>query len=367
MNVVDTQGLIAGVPVLVVGVLMCLTPVFTRPTLQFGVRVPAERAGAPVIRRERTAYHWRTGALAVCFAAAAAAAPSTGWQWLSAVLVLLELAAGFGCFLVARERISAVKRAEGWYDGLRQTVAVDTSWRTEPERFPALWLIPAVATMAATAVVGIVRYPALPARLAVHFTLSGAADRYADKSVWSAFSLLWAQVFTTALIAGLLALIHRSRPETEAADVAGSTRRYRVFVGAMGRGLLVCAALTDVSLLLAALQLWGFYRLSGGASVLLVLPALLGGLALVVVAVRMGQAGSRLGGERDAARSDRVDRDDDRLWKGGLFYVNRDDPALMVGKRFGVGWTVNFGNPKAWWLVGGLAVLAVALTVVKGA
>ena len=36
------------------GTLMCITPAITRPTVQFGVRIPAERAGAPVIRREGT-------------------------------------------------------------------------------------------------------------------------------------------------------------------------------------------------------------------------------------------------------------------------------------------------------------------------
>jgi len=25
-----------------------------------------------------------------------------------------------------------------------------------------------------------------------------------------------------------------------------------------------------------------------------------------------------------------VNRDDDRFWKGGLIYVNRDDPAIMA-------------------------------------
>jgi len=34
-------------------------------------------------------------------------------------------------------------------------------------------------------------------------------------------------------------------------------------------------------------------------------------------------------------------------------YSNRDDPALFVPKRFGVGYTLNFGNPRSW------AVLAV--------
>ena len=34
------------------GTLMCIKPAFTRPTVQFGVRIPGERAGTTVIRRE---------------------------------------------------------------------------------------------------------------------------------------------------------------------------------------------------------------------------------------------------------------------------------------------------------------------------
>src|ERR1019366_10750267 len=56
-------GLAAVSPVLVVGALTCLAPAASRPTVQFGVRVPRERAGAPVIRRERRAYYWRTAAI----------------------------------------------------------------------------------------------------------------------------------------------------------------------------------------------------------------------------------------------------------------------------------------------------------------
>ena len=40
-------------------------------------------------------------------------------------------------------------------------------------------------------------------------------------------------------------------------------------------------------------------------------------------------------------------RDDDRYWYGGFFYNNPDDPALFVPKRFGFGWTMNFGHPQA--------------------
>lgn len=49
----------------------------------------------------------------------------------------------------------------------------------------------------------------------------------------------------------------------------------------------------------------------------------------------------------DRQRADFVFRDDDRYWYGGVFYNNPDDPALFVPKRFGLGWTMNFGHPQA--------------------
>jgi uncharacterized membrane protein len=72
---------------------------------------------------------------------------------------------GLGCFWVARRKIAAVKNADGWFAGLRQTVVTDTSWRTDPPRFPVRWLIPALAVIAATVAVGALRYPGLPAHI----------------------------------------------------------------------------------------------------------------------------------------------------------------------------------------------------------
>ena len=66
----------------------------------------------------------------------------------------------------------------------------------------------------------------------------------------------------------------------------------------------------------------------------------------------------------EAVETEVVARDDDRFWRGGLLYVNGDDPAVLVPKRFGIGWTVNFGNPKTvaglFVLVAGIVVLVVA-------
>jgi hypothetical protein len=55
------------------------------------------------------------------------------------------------------------------------------------------------------------------------------------------------------------------------------------------------------------------------------------------------------------ARTGRRPPDDG--WKG-VFYSNPQDPALLVPKRSGLGYTLNFGNPWSW------VVLAVILVMV---
>jgi Family of unknown function (DUF5808) len=70
------------------------------------------------------------------------------------------------------------------------------------------------------------------------------------------------------------------------------------------------------------------------------------------VLVRLGQGGSRISAG-DAARvaSSAVpigDRTPDRYWKLGVFYFNPDDSAVLVEKRFGLGYNLNFARPTAW-------------------
>jgi uncharacterized membrane protein len=218
-----------------------------------------------------------------------------GSWWLSRIILLPELAAGLGCFWVARRKIAVVKNADDWFAGLRQTVVAGTSWRTDPPRFPVRWLIPALAVMAATVAVGALRYPALPAGI-----VNGSGHRV-PKSVASAL-IVAGQLYFTAVCSGLMLLVHRSRPDIEAADPVASMLCYRRFLAAFTRVLLTLAALVDTVLLL-----------------------------LAAVAARAGQGGSRLNGNvRGLALPGGTDRDDDRFWKavrvdhGGLSGAVRD-------------------------------------------
>lgn len=83
-------------------------------------------------------------------------------------------------------------------------------------------------------------------------------------------------------------------------------------------------------------------------------------LMAVVALARLGQGGSRLAASTETSRrtSDvpTGDRTDDRHWKLGVVYFNRDDAAVIIEKRFGLGYTLNFARLAAWIIVSFLLI-----------
>ena len=84
----------------------------------------------------------------------------------------------------------------------------------------------------------------------------------------------------------------------------------------------------------------------------LLLPVMVFNFGVVFWMFRVGQGGQRAvapGARRDV----HGDATPDHAWKvGGLFYFNPHDSAIWVEKRFGLGYTLNMGNSRAWMLIG---------------
>ena len=79
---------------------------------------------------------------------------------------------------------------------------------------------------------------------------------------------------------------------------------------------------------------------------------LMGGLLIAIVLVLFWhpqRSRTKTSTSADLQRTDAFFRDDDRYWYGGVFYNNPDDRALFVPKRYGLGWTLNFGHLRPGW------------------
>ena len=343
-----TSGLLSALLLVLALVLPSINP----PTVPFGVRVPAQHADDPTVVRQTRIYRWRVlvgGIVAVGVGVLIYSV--TGETLLLPLSVLMLVGVWYGCFVMANHEIRAAKAAGGWYEGLHQGIAVDTELRTDPPRFPWLWLAPALIVTIATAVIGVIIYPSMPEVLAVHYA-KGAPNRVAAKSVGTAFSLVFVQIGVTALLVGIAAAIfHSSRPDIDPARPVGSSRWHRRYMSLGAKALLGLVAMIDVGMLGSSLLMWTG-TVTPWAQLVVVLPILAAVVVAVVVLARNNRA-------RDEGGQDTglTHRDDDKYWRGGLFYINREDPALLVPRRFGLGWTLNFGNPKAAMLLAGVVAL----------
>ncbi|WP_326569323.1 DUF5808 domain-containing protein [Amycolatopsis rhabdoformis] len=333
-------------------------PSVVKPTLPFGVRVPADHVDDPLITEQRRIYRWWIGGAGLALVLAGLVVSVLVQKVLVPVLlVVAALAVVTPAYVRARSVIRSAKQREEWYRGLRQTVSADTSRAVRPP-FPWLWALPALLVLAATIVSGIVRYPDLPATPTLHYTASGTPDRTAAKSVGSAFGVVFVQVAITALFLGIAYATPRFRPDLDPAHPRSSAAQHRRYASSLTRALLLFAACVNLTILATASQIWS--RGTAFAILPVVLPTVVGALGLLGFALRYGQGGHRLPTTPEPHR-DATERDDDRFWKGGLLYVNRADHAVFVPKRFGIGWTLNFGHPLA---VGGFVVLLAAVIVI---
>ena len=373
-------------PVLLIGVLQWLMPSLVPPTVRFGVRIPADRSAEPMIIRQRRRY--RLGITMVTVAVVVGVVLGAGHPVAGALGIAAEPAGGAGLYLLARRRITAVKIRENWFGGLRQVAVADTALRTDPESFPRLWALPALALVVGTALTGLVRYPRMPARLVVRPAGGGRSAEYADKSIGSAFGIVGAQLLTTALLLVLAVAVLRAKAKLDAEDLRASVIRHRRLVAATSRAVLGMAACVNLTMLGAALTTWDLLSLPGPAVVAwAVVPPLAGAIAVTVALARIGRAGTdRAGRDRRGTRSrrppaagrsrpagragsgprDPVNRDDDRLYRLGIFYYNPDDPAVLAPKRFGIGWTLNMARPVAWLVLLGGFLLVLLAPLVSG-
>ncbi len=203
----------------------------------------------------------------------------------------------------------------------------------------------------------------LPERLPLRFGLSGRPEAFGPRS----FATLWVLPLVTLLLGALLGVhsvlvAHTGRaPSREGSVRTPATRQpFRTDRAKMVAVLtiLIAAAMAQLSVSAVRVGLGQQPRLSMSFLLVAAIAAVAG---LFQLARRSGQGRAPLEDPTPAPITGSLA--DNRRWVFGMFYVNRDDPAWLIENRFGYGYTVNVGNPRAVALVVGGAVLAIALVI----
>lgn len=356
-------------------VLLYAMPAIIRPTLPLGVSVPQSHAQDPAIgqalRRYRVAI---VAALLVCLVLAfllAGTAPAAG----VIAPVLLFVVLGAGAYIAARSGITRAKREGRWYDGVPVRLTAEVAVSQPATRTPLGWYIAAVIPLVIATGIGVAIYPSLPSPLPIHWGADGVANGYADKSVWSAFGVVLSGLGVVALMFGCSFLARRPPARRIASDTPETAAQRALLQQQLISGLLGQLAVVialDMSVL--AVIGWSVPNTAWAVTIPTVLLIVLMAAVIAVYFARYRRAisaplvSANAGAPADAQAAARpvVDStrpdapDDDRYWKGGFLYFNRNDPALLVPKRFGIGWTVNLGHPV------GIAIGVAILLLIVG-
>ena len=326
-------------------------PRLTRPDLYFAVTVaPDFRDGTEgrfILHRYRRGL---IGASAVTLALLGALVLTPAFP-LAPLALLLQLGAYFAVYYRARRLVLP--------HAVAPTTIREASVGTRNRRIPGGWISasgPFALLVASASYLG-THWQEIPARLVLHWGAHGQPDRWAARSLGTVFlPVLVAAVILTALTTLLYGIAHWLRPIYAGGLQGEHESRFRRTASTV---LLVMeywiatlfSWLAIRSLLPTALQ-----RPPAAIATLAGLIALAG----MAVLMWLGQGGNRIPSPQrpDSPSTGAVgDRTEDRFWKLGVFYFNRNDPSVMVERRFGIGYTVNFARPVAW-VIALLPVLA---------
>ena len=343
-------------------ILMTFTPYWTRKTESFGISIPMHVFYEPTLKQMRKQYAWILSAVSM----------------LVAVLLLIlgsifdsetEIGILFGCitagfftisfiiYLKFHIKMKQMKQQENWYENRKQQVVVSTTFHQQKRTFSNLWFIVSFFLTFITVILTLRFYDRIPDPIPIQYNLSGNVTNWAKKTYRSTLFLPLMQVYLTLIFIFVNTIIAKAKQQISAENPEASLkqnirfrRKWSLFIILMGISLTMMFSLFQVN-----------YFLDMPNQLMTLFPFVLTGVILIaalVLSIQTGQGGSRI---NVAGTSDgqHIDRDDDQYWKLGQFYFNKDDPALFLEKRFGVGWTINLGRPAAWLSLLGIIALAI--------
>ena len=160
--------------------------------------------------------------------------------------------------------------------------------------------------------------------------------------------LLFGAIFVTIMLTMAMTMARRSRQIAVDGPAAAAEQRFRRVNVLVPVLVAYVAAIAMSATTVESIPAFGD-TLSGRAE-FVVLPLMLFGFGVNLWMIRVGQGGHRAVAPA-ARREVHGDATPDRAWIFGVYYVNPRDPAMWVENRFGLGYTPNFGNWRAWLLI----------------
>ncbi len=345
------------------GVLCALLPFLMPKRECFTVTIPDDAQDHPTIRSYKRAYVTIMLTLtAVLTAAIALAAILSAF---AAMIILMGgglfalCAASYALMFHFRSKVRHLKEAEGWRASGEKAVAM-LGDEPMPRALSLKWDLLFLPGILVPLIICLLGYGSIPDQIPGNIDLDGQVTNYYSKSIAMAcFPALIVAFVDSILIFGHWQIL-RSKKGSDPALPAATAWAYGRFANVQTKLLVISGIVLGFVGLAMAASFVGIISL-GTAAIICLACAMIVAIGSIAIAAVYGQNGSRLIARVSAPGPMAVD--DDRYWKAGIFYVNRDDPSLFLPERFGIGWTMNWGRPAAWAILFGLLAVLTAFIV----
>jgi uncharacterized membrane protein len=208
-------------------------------------------------------------------------------------------------------------------------------------QFAMLHIIP-LFIIAAITIYSIYKYPTMPKRIPIHWNFAGKADRFVDKSYMELTMSALMQTGLVLLLSAVSIFMLSSRTKLDQENIEESRNqaiRYlkRILISNFAMTLLIVGLFSEISL-----SKINGKEISAVFNIIFLVLILITCASMTYYTVKYNKKFSLKGKNADQYSPE----DDDNKWILGTIYYNPSDPAFLVEKRYGVGWTINFGNTK---------------------
>ena len=338
-----------------VSVSMAMLPAIQSPGTPLGVRVPRERLNELAVRGAIGRYRLFT--LLVGVAAAAVVLAGVKFPLLAGLSSVVVIVGSLWAYVTQRKHIINAKVAGGWFDEVETAItgAINTPTAGETSRrlaeFPTprtpwLWIANSALSIVISVLIVAQHWAEIPDVVATHWGPQLEADAWADKSIWSVFSLSFINTFMLVLFAGVTSAITwgyvRGRNDQ---TIRGRLRASANLAAAnQGMGILMFLIICALSLAQIVTVTPGLERWMGPVFVTTLVLSVGSIFPLLGLVMRaQGKVDALLRGVT-LPDDNKESPDNDQYYKWGVFYYNPNDPAVLVEKRAGVGMDFNYGT-----------------------
>ncbi|WP_346940633.1 DUF5808 domain-containing protein [uncultured Clostridium sp.] len=280
-----------------------------------------------------------------------------------------SLVISFLVYIPYYKKAKILKKDKNWTYAKRNVVVVETTLR-KPKKdekikpIDSKWFLMLFLFSLISIGLTMYKYDALPKIMEIPHTSFGEFNKDTLRGFLIIYQFPIVQIFLAALLYGINKVIISSKVDLNSGSIEKAITRKKKFKK-MGSIIIMIMALETLILfsLIQASILFNFDSMI--INYIFMIIQMITIIIFIIVFIKVGQGGRNITIKDEKDEKDELYKDDDDKWILGSIYYNKNDPAWMVEKRLGVGWTVNFAHPKSWIAVGGLVVFIIGSIVMS--